>query len=265
MRDAADSRQVRAGAISFVRCVGRLAARIELGKVAALSIHEDIAAFLEATLDEGFRAFNAKLLPTVPSQAVVGVRTPALRKFAKQLSRREDAEEFLSDAPHRFFEENQLHAFIVSGRRNYGELVAGIEGFLPYVDNWATCDQMSPRGLAQRPEETLALVRKWLASSHPYTVRYGIGVLLQLFLDDLFRPEMLDWVANVASEEYYVNMMRAWYFAEALAKQPEAALPFIEQRRLDPWTHNKAIQKAIESRRISPDQKSYLRTLKTPL
>ncbi len=227
-----------------------------------MSIHDDIAAFLIENRDATYQAFQAKLIPSIPPDSVIGVRTPVLRSFAKQLARCEDVNEFLAKVPHGCFEENQLHAFIVSNETDYGKLLAGIDGFLPFVDNWATCDQMSPRGLAQNPEATLEQVQRWMASRHPYTVRYGIGVLLQLFLDDRFRPEFLEWVAQVDSSEYYVNMMRAWFFAEALAKQPGATLPVIEEGRLDRWTHNKAIQKARESYRISPELKEQLKGLR---
>lgn len=227
-----------------------------------MSIHDDITAFLAENRDEAYQAFQAKLIPSIPADSVIGVRTPALRSFAKQLAKREDVGEFLAKVPHGCFEENQLHAFIVSGETDYGKLLEGIDRFLPFVDNWATCDQMSPRGLAQNPEATLRQVRMWMASEHPYTVRYGIGVLLQLFLDDQFCADFLDWVAQVESSEYYVNMMRAWFFAEALVKQPDATLPVIEEGRLDRWTHNKAIQKARESYRISPELKEQLKGLR---
>lgn len=227
-----------------------------------MSIHDDIAAFLIENRDAAYQAFQAKLIPSIPPDSVIGVRTPALRSFAKQLARREDVGEFLAKVPHGCFEENQLHAFVISSEPDYGKLLAGIDGFLPFVDNWATCDQMSPRGLAQNPEVALEQVQRWMASRHPYTVRYGIGVLLQLFLDDRFRPEFLEWVAQVESSEYYVNMMRAWFFAEALVKQPGATLPVIEEGRLDRWTHNKAIQKARESYRISPELKEQLKGLR---
>lgn len=227
-----------------------------------MSVHDNIAAFLAENRDAAYQAFQAKLIPSIPADSVIGVRTPALRSFAKQLAKREDVGEFLAKVPHGCFEENQLHAFIVSGEANYAQLLAGIDRFLPFVDNWATCDQMSPRGLAQNPEATLKQVRAWMASEHAYTARYGIGVLLQLFLDDRFRPEYLEWVVQVESDEYYVNMMRAWFFAEALAKQPVATLPIIEGGRLDRWTHNKAIQKARESYRVSPELKKQLKELR---
>lgn len=227
-----------------------------------VAIHEDIAAFLASHADEGYRAFQAKLIPNIDAGAIVGVRTPELRKFAKGLARREDAGEFLAALPHGAFEENQLHSFVIAQERDFGKLVGEIERFLPFVDNWATCDQLSCRGLAANPDAALVRVRAWLESDHEYTVRFAIGVLLQLFLDERFRPEFFEWVVAVSRPEYYVNMMRAWYFAEALAKQPAAAERVIASGALDEWTHNKAIQKAIESRRIPFEQKGRLRALK---
>ena len=215
-----------------------------------MTIREDVGAFLASHADEGYRAFQAKLIPNIDAATIVGVRTPELRKFAKGLARREDAGEFLAALPHGTFEENQLHSFVIAER------------FLPFVDNWATCDQLSCRGLAANPDAALAKARSWLESDHEYTVRFAIGVLMELFLDERFRLEFFAWVIGVSRPEYYVNMMRAWYFAEALAKQPAAAEAVIASGALDAWTHNKAIQKAVESRRISPEQKDRLRAMK---
>lgn len=227
-----------------------------------MTIHEEIEVFLSSHADEGYRAFQAKLIPNIDPGSIVGVRTPDLRKFAKTLARRDDAGEFLAVLPHRTFEEAQLHSFAIAQERDFDQLVAEIERFLPFVDNWATCDQLSCRGLAANPDAALVRVRAWLESDHEYTVRFAIGVLLQLFLDERFRPEFFEWVVAVSRPEYYVNMMRAWYFAEALAKQPAAAERVIASGALDEWTHNKAIQKAIESRRIPFEQKGRLRALK---
>lgn len=227
-----------------------------------MTIHEEIEVFLASHADEGYRAFQAKLIPNIDPGSIMGVRTPDLRKFAKTLARRDDAGEFLAVLPHRTFEEAQLHSFAIAQERDFDQLVAEIERFLPFVDNWATCDQLSCRGLAANPDAALVRVRAWLESDHEYTVRFAIGVLLQLFLDERFRPEFFEWVVAVSRPEYYVNMMRAWYFAEALAKQPAAAERVIASGALDEWTHNKAIQKAIESRRIPFEQKGRLRALK---
>lgn len=227
-----------------------------------MTIQEDIGAFLASHADEEYRAFQAKLIPNIDPDSIVGVRTPELRKFAKALARREDAEEFLAALPHGTFEENQLHSFIIAQERDFDRLVGEIERFLPSVDNWATCDQLSCRGLAADPDAALGRVRRWLESDHEYTVRFAIGVLMELFLEERFRPELFQWVVGVSRPEYYVNMMRAWYFAEALAKQPVAAERVMASGSLDLWTHNKAIQKAVESRRISPEQKSRLRAMR---
>ena len=192
-------------------------------KGGAVAIREDVGAFLVSHADEGYRAFQAKLIPNIDAATIVGVRTPELRKFAKGLARREDAGEFLAALPHGTFEENQLHSFVIAQERDFDKLVGEIERFLPFVDNWATCDQLSCRGLAANPDAALAKARAWLESDHEYTVRFAIGVLMELFLDERFRPEFFAWVIGVSRPEYYVNMMRAWYFAEALAKQPAAA------------------------------------------
>jgi 3-methyladenine DNA glycosylase AlkD len=187
-----------------------------------------------------------------------------LRKYAGQLLKREDAGEFLRDLPHRYFDENQLHAFMISGIKDYGTCLEQVESFLPYVDNWATCDQLSPRVFKRHRQELLGEIRRWIASDRTYTVRFGLGMLMSHFLDEDFDPAFLDLAAGVRSEEYYIRMMAAWYFATALAKQYDAALPYIEDRRLEPWTHNRTIQKAVESFRVSPEQKDYLRSLRIP-
>ena len=212
--------------------------------------------------DPGYRELQIRIIPTVKPKSIIGVRTPDLRRMAKETADRGDAGAFLDSLPHSYFEENQLHAFIISGMKDYAECLRELERFLPYVDNWATCDQMSPKVFRKHRPELLASIRKWIASDEPYTVRFGIGMLMEHYLDEDFDPAYPEMAASVRSEEYYVNMMTAWYFATALAKQYEAVLPFIENRRLDVWTHNTAIQKATESYRITPEQKEYLRSLK---
>ena len=212
--------------------------------------------------DPEYRDFQSRLIPTMSTDRMIGVRTPELRKFAKELGKRPDKDEFLEDLPHRYYDEDQLHAFLLSEMKDYGECFAAVERFLPFVNNWATCDQMSPRVFRKHRTELLKPRRGWLVSEQPDPVRFGVGMLMEHYLDgdfDLAYPEM---VARLRSDEYYVNMMIAWYFATALAKQYDAVLPFLEEQRLDDWTHNKAIQKAIESRRITPEQKAYLRGLK---
>lgn len=212
--------------------------------------------------DEKFAAFQAKLIPNIAPERIIGVRTPALRKLAKTLHGSGEAEEFLKALPHEFFEENNLHAFLLCGMKDFDACVQEVEAFLPYVDNWATCDQLRPKAFARNKQALLPHIRSWLDSDREYTRRFGIGMLMSHFLDEDFREEYLSLVSDIRSEEYYVNMMIAWYFATALAKQYEAALPYLENRRLAPWVHNKAIQKAVESFRVSEEHKTYLRTLK---
>lgn len=217
---------------------------------------------LFALRDTAYKDFHSKLMPTVNPGKVIGVRTPDIRKLARELAKKEDVQPFLDALPHEYYEEDNLHACLIEQCKDFESTIALLDAFLPYIDNWATCDLCSPKVLGKHLPELLPHVRRWMDSSHAYTIRYGVGMLMRWYLDDAFRPEYLEWAAAIRSEEYYVNMMIAWYFATALAKQPKAALPWLEQRRLEPWTHNKAIQKAIESSRISPEDKRYLRTLK---
>lgn len=226
-------------------------------------MNRDYIKELHELQDEKYRKFQSKLIPSIDPETMIGVRTPELRKLAKSLAKEEDVEEFLRDLPHKCFEENQLHAFILSDMKDYDECVKEVDLFLPYIDNWATCDQMSPKVFRKNKADLLKQIKKWIRSKETYTIRFGIGMLLAHFLDDDFDPRHLDLVAKVKSEEYYVNMMRAWYFATALAKQYEAALPYIEQRKLDKWTHNKTIQKAVESYRVSDEQKEKLKKLRS--
>lgn len=217
---------------------------------------------LFALQDTKCRAFQSKLMPTVAPETVIGVRTPLLRNLAKELAGTAEAADFLRVLPHEYYEENNLHAFLVEKIRDYDAALAETERFLPYIDNWATCDCFSPKVFAKHKDELLTPVRRWLLSEKLYTVRYAIGMLMRHYLDADFRPEYLVWVADVQSEEYYLNMMRAWYFATALAKQPDDTLPYLTERRLDVWTHNKAIQKAVESYRIPPELKQRLREMR---
>ena len=225
-------------------------------------IVEEITNELFKMQDEKYRDFNSKLIPTVEKETMIGVRTPELRKYAKQLVKREDVGEFLHSVPHKYFDENQLHAFILAEIKDFGVCLEEVKSFLPYIDNWATCDQLSPKVFKKYRKELLTHIKEWINSDKTYTVRFGIGMLMEHFLDedfDLTYPEM---VTEIRSEEYYINMMTAWYFATALAKQYERVLPFIENNKLDIWTHNKAIQKAVESYRITDEQKAYLKGLK---
>ena len=225
-------------------------------------IRKEIRDELFLLQDEKYRDFQAKLIPTVDSETVIGVRTPELRSYARRLVKREDISGFLADLPHRYFDENQLHAFIISEIKDYDGCMEEVDHFLPYVDNWATCDQMSPEVFRKQRAELLDHIRVWIRSDETYTVRFAIRMLMDHFLDGDFTEEYPEMVAAVRSDEYYLNMMIAWYFATALAKQYEAAVPYIEKRRLDTWTHNKTIQKSVESYRITPEQKEYLKSLK---
>ena len=225
-------------------------------------IIEEIREELYRHQDLKYRDFQAKLIPGMEPEKMIGVRTPDLRKIAKQMVKREDIGEFLENLPHEFFDENQVHAFVISELKDYGRCVQGVERFLPFVDNWATCDQMSPKVFKKHRPELLDSIKEWIRSEHTYTVRFAVGMLMQHYLDEDFDPAYPEMVAEVQSEEYYIRMMIAWYFATALAKQYEAVLPYIEERRLEPWTHNKTIQKAVESYRITPEQKEYLKSLK---
>ena len=217
---------------------------------------------LQELADSGYRDFQAKLMPTVAKDTIIGVRTPAMRALAKELKGTELAASFLQELPHQYFDENQLHAFLINELKDYKQCLEEFELFLPYVDNWATCDQLSPKVLKKQPDATLAAIKKWLGSDHDYTVRFGMEMLMSFYLDDLFKPEFLAWVAADKNEAYYVKMMVAWFFATALAKQYEATVPYFEQRLLPEWSHKKAIQKACESYRVTKEHKEYLRTLK---
>lgn len=224
-----------------------------------------IQAELFALCDGKYGDFNAKLIPSIDRRRVIGVRTQELRAMANRLHGTAQAEEFLHALPHEYFEENQLHAFLLEYEKDYSALIAALDAFLPCVDNWATCDQMNPKSLGRNKEALLAKIREWLASGRCYTVRYAIGQLMRWYLDADFKPEYADMVAAVRSEEYYVRMMAAWYFATALAKQYDAVLPYFTERKLDAWTHNKAIQKAVESYRVSDEHKTALRRLKVKM
>ena len=220
---------------------------------------------LFALQDTGYRDFHAALIPTVDKALVIGVRMPALRALARELKGTEQAAAFMAELPHRYYEENNLHGLLISAMRDYDGAVAALDAFLPYVDNWATCDLIRPKVFQKHLPELLEKIEVWLSSDRTYTIRFGLEMLMTYYLDDAFCPEYLELAAGVRSGEYYANMMIAWYFATALAKQYDAALPYLRECRLDPWTHNKAIQKAIESCRVTGEQKAYLRTLKVPV
>lgn len=219
---------------------------------------------LFALKDENYRRFHAKLIPDIPIDNIIGVRTPVLRKYAKEVAKLPEANIFLESLPHSYYEENNLHGALLSllYPKDIIAFMEQLERFLPYVDNWATCDMLSPKIFKKHLPYVYERVQKWLQSDAVYTIRFGIVTLLGFYLDNAFEPEMLQLVANVRSEEYYVNMAVAWYFSMALVKQYDATLPYIQNRVLEPWTHNKSIQKAIESRRIPQETKAYLRGLK---
>lgn len=212
--------------------------------------------------DVEYQAFQCKLMPTVEPDSVIGVRMPQLRQFAKEIAKREDIGDFLEQLPHQYYEENNLHGLIVEAMKDYDLCIAQLDRFLPYVNNWATCDMMSPKIFKKHLSQLLQPIQRWMAAEDVYMVRFGIGMLMKFYLDDAFEPEYLEWVAAIQSDEYYINMMIAWYFATALAKQYDSTIPFLEKRQLSTWVHNKTIQKAIESYRIKDDQKTYLRTLR---
>lgn len=204
--------------------------------------------------DETYQAFQARLIPNIDPESIIGVRTPELRRLSKTVD-----EAFRADLPHRYFEENQIHAFSLETMKDFDAVLAEVERFLPFVDNWATCDQLRPRAFAGHTAELLPCIRRWLRSDHPYTVRFGMEMLMCHYLGDAFREEYPRLVAESVTDHYYVRMMAAWYFATALALQYDAVIPYISEHRLDPWVHNKAIQKAVESFRITPEQKEILK------
>ena len=225
-------------------------------------IIEEIREELFRLQDSGYREMQCRIIPTVNPDSIIGVRTPELRGLAGQMAKREDVSAFLDALPHDYFDENQLHAFILSGMKDYQECLDAVIRFLPYVDNWATCDQMSPKVFGKHKKELLQQIKKWIGSGETYTIRFGAGMLMEHYLDEDFDPAYPELVASIRSGEYYVRMMAAWYFATALAKQYDAVIPYIEQRRLDSRTHNKTIQKAVESYRVTPEHKDYLRSLR---
>ena len=227
-----------------------------------MTIREEIKSELICQADSAYRDFQGHLIRTVPRDTILGVRTPALRKMAKQYARRADKEEFLLDLPHETFDENQLHAFLLSEERDFEACLKGVDAFLPYVDNWATCDQLSPKVFASHASKLLPAIDRWLSSDRVFTVRFGIGMLLRYFLDAGFEPAYAARVASIRSDEYYINTMIAWYFATALAKQYDEVIGYLEEGKLSPFVHRKTIQKAIESYRISEEKKSYLRSLR---
>lgn len=214
---------------------------------------------LRSMQDTEYRDFHASLIPTVDKSRIIGVRIPLIRKLARELSGTMCVKSFLNSLPHYYYDENCLHAFLIENIDNFDECIEYLEKFLPYIDNWAVCDTLNPKAFFKNRLRLIEYVRKWITSSETYTVRYAIGVLMRHYLDDI---EYLDLVAAVKSEEYYVKTMVAWYFATALAKHYDEAVLYLTERRLDAWVHNKTVQKAMESNRISKGQKEALRKLK---
>lgn len=212
--------------------------------------------------DIEFKSFESKLIPNIDEKSIIGVRTPILKKYAKQIKNTDIAMDFINTLPHEYFEENQLHAFIINEIKDFNECIFQIEKFLPYIDNWATCDQLNPKILKENPDKLVIKIKLWIQSSHTYTIRYAIKKLMDFYLDENFRLEYLEIVAKIRSQEYYVNMMIAWFFAESLVRQWESTIVYLTERRLPDWVHRKTIQKACESFRISDDKKMYLKTLK---
>lgn len=212
--------------------------------------------------DAEYAAFQAKLTPGIPLDSFIGVRIPQLRKFAKAYAKEPDSTKFMQDLPHTYYDENMLHALLIAEVGDYERCMELTKQFLPYVDNWAVCDVLSPKVFRRHRPELLPNIHEWCSSSHTYTCRFGLEMLMTHFLDADFRPEYLELASSVRSNAYYVRMMVAWFFATALAKQWDATLPYIKHQRLAPWTHNKTIQKARESFRITPEQKELLKTMR---
>lgn len=223
---------------------------------------EEVKKQLFELQDLKYKEFHCKLIPTVNPDMVIGVRTPALRKFAREFAKDAERDAFMAVLPHQYYEENNLHGFLIETIKDYDICIQELNRFLPYVDNWATCDLMSPGVFKKHLPRLLEQIKVWIAADEIYVIRFGIEMLMTYYLDEEFCPEYLEWVAGIKSDEYYVKMMVAWYFATALAKQYEATVKIIEENRLEPWTHNKAIQKAVESLRIEKEQKEYLKSMK---
>lgn len=220
---------------------------------------EEIQKQLFELQDMAYRDFHSRLMPGIDKETIIGIRVPVLRKYAKSIAGTELSEKFIKELPHRYYEENNLHMMLITRIKDYDRCLLEIERFLPYIDNWATCDFPAPKCFENHKEDLLPVIKRWIASSETYTIRYGIGMLMRLYLDADFDPEYVRIVAEVKSDEYYVNMMIAWYMATALAKQWDAVIPYIEEHRMSDWVHRKTIQKAVESYRITDEQKRYLK------
>lgn len=220
---------------------------------------EEIQKHLFELQDMAYRDFHSRLMPDIDKETIIGIRVPVLRKYAKSIAGTELSEKFIKELPHHYYEENNLHMMLITRIKDYDKCLSEVERFLPYIDNWATCDFPAPKCFENHKEELLPVIKRWIASGETYTIRYGIGMLMRLYLDADFDPEYVKLVAEVKSDEYYVNMMIAWYMATALAKQWDAVIPYIEEHRMSDWVHRKTIRKAVESYRITDEQKRYLK------
>lgn len=220
---------------------------------------EEIQKHLFELQDMAYRDFHSRLMPDIDKETIIGIRVPELRKYVKSIAGTELSEKFIKELPHHYYEENNLHMMLITRIKDYDKCLSEVERFLPYIDNWATCDFPAPKCFENHKEELLPVIKRWIASGETYTIRYGIGMLMRLYLDADFDPEYVKLVAEVKSDEYYVNMMIAWYMATALAKQWDAVIPYIEEHRMSDWVHRKTIQKAVESYRITDEQKRYLK------
>jgi len=212
--------------------------------------------------DLEYKAFHSRLMPNINPDLVIGVRTPQLKKLAKQIKNTDTAKSFINNLPHKYYEENNLHAFLISQICDFDICLSKVDDFLPYIDNWATCDGLIPKCFKSNTDKLLLQIKKWILSNETYTVRFAIKMLMSYYLDDNFDIEFMNMVSSVKSDEYYVNMMIAWYFATALYKQYDSAVLFLKEKRLSKWVHNKTIQKAVESYRVSDEKKTYLKSLK---
>lgn len=223
-----------------------------------MSVYEELCKYK----DDKYRDFQSNLVPNISKDVILGVRTPDMRKIAKEMFDTDEGKKFLKKLPHKYYEENLVHFFMIAMIKDFDECVKETERFLPYIDCWPVCDQSSPKAFKKKHDELLPLIKKWIDSDHVYTSRFGMRMLMNEFLGDDFKPEYLKWVASKKGEDYYLKMMIAWYFATALAKQYDASIKYFEEHRLDEWTHKKAIQKAIESFRVTEEHKEYLKSLK---
>lgn len=212
--------------------------------------------------DLKYKEFHSKLMPTVREYKIIGVRVPQLRKLAKEINKSDLKAEFLKALPHKYYDEDNLHAFLIEQIKDFDECISALDDFLLHIDNWATCDMMTPKVLEKEPDKLYLKIQEWINSSHTYTIRFGVVSLMKFFMNDRLDKKHLNLLLSIKSDEYYVNMAISWYIATALASRWETVIPYIEKKKFDKWVHNKSIQKAIESYRITKEQKEYLKTLK---